>query len=47
MFASYQIMFDDEHIKEFDIETCKKLYPNYQTLEQWAKRYRKQLVGAE
>ncbi|GJQ09579.1 hypothetical protein GpartN1_g1370.t1 [Galdieria partita] len=47
MFASYQMMFDDEHIKEFDIETCRKLYPKYHTLEQWAKKYKQVLIGRE
>ncbi|EME27131.1 NmrA-like family domain-containing protein 1 [Galdieria sulphuraria] len=47
MFASYQIMFDDEHIIEFDIETCRRLYPKYHTLEQWARKYKQQLIGLE
>eukprot|EP00871_Galdieria_phlegrea_P005009 jgi/Galph1/5509/GphlegSOOS_G4117.1 len=44
MFGCYQIMFDDDHLHLFDTETCKNLYPQHLTLEQWAQLHKEELL---
>eukprot|EP00871_Galdieria_phlegrea_P001383 jgi/Galph1/2245/GphlegSOOS_G921.1 len=45
MFAAYRIMFDQWHLKNFDLETCKTLYPEYKTIENWAKEHKNELLA--
>ncbi|EME28087.1 NmrA-like family domain-containing protein 1 [Galdieria sulphuraria] len=44
MFAAYQIMFDKNHIQQFDMNTARELYPQCHSLASWANEHKAELL---